>query len=1341
MEQEAQTFNKPSQYIQTNSSINTIMTDSNTMYVTKRGGEKEEVSFDKITKRLKKLSSGLSINTIELAQIIITKIYDGIKTVEIDELAAGTCACRVSSNPDYGIMASRIIISNHHKFTSNSFSEVIQQLWDNVDSLGQPSPIINESMYKLVMANKDKINSVLDYNRDYKFDYFGFKTLERAYLLKINGRVIERPQHMYMRVSLAIHRDDIREAIKCYQEMSEGYFTQATPTLFNMGTQREQAASCFLLTMQEDSISGIYKTLGQCAEISKNAGGIGINVHDIRAKGSYIRGTNGTSNGIVPMLRVFNSTAKYVDQGGQKRPGSIAVYLEPWHADIEDFLMLRRNTGNPDDRLRDLFYAIWMPDLFMERVEADGNWTLMCPDRCPGLSNVYGQAFKELYERYEKEGLGMKVVPARKIWETIIESQIETGMPYIAYKDAVNKKSNQQNLGTIKSSNLCVAEDTEIILEDGIHVIKDLVDQRVKVWNGFEFSEVEIKKTGTAQVMDKIEFSNGSTLVCTPEHKFYIATDKKNNSKATIFKNTIELRAYELNEGMKIMKFEFPLLDNANNSFKYSYTHGLFCADGTYQTELEEIKQCNYDKYNNTNYCKRHQFFEGCTTYNHLILNNEKCNGVTGVKRPILHLYNDKIKLAQYLDVRTDCNAIISNTLSRVSYALPLDIPEKYEVPYNYGLETKLRWLEGVVDGDGTITNNNGTQTIQIASINLNFLRDIKKLINTLSIDCKISSNHKEECRMLPDGKGGKKDYLCKEVYRLMISSYNLQKLSVIGFNPKRLIIIPKECNREASQFVTITKITRNYTVGDTYCFTEPLKHLGVFNGIVTGQCAEILEYTSKDEIAVCNLLSVCLPKYLERPSIQESFTIYSKSGCKYCDLSKTMLTRLGYTYTEINLDNDMARREFFSKLNEQVSHELNPDGCVDGVCQMPVGGRISTVPQIYLGEKRIGGFNELRDYLKPVFNFKKLREITKLAVKNLNKLIDYNYYPVPETYTSNMRHRPIGIGIQGLADVFAQLRMPFESQEAIDLSAKIAEHMYLSACQASMELARKRKTHVQEYRRLIKKPVHERTEEETQQIFDINQKYVMYVDEIEKLPMSLAGAYSSFVGSPASQGQLQFDLWGVQPSAELAEEWTKVKDDIKKHGMRNSLLMAMMPTASTSQIMGNIECGEPFTNNIYSRKTLAGEFIIINKYLVADLMALNLWTQEMKDRIIMANGSVQGIQEIPEATRALYKTVWEIKQKAIIDHARARAPFICQTQSMNLFVKDPTHKVINACHFYSWRAGLKTGVYYLRTLAKSLAQKVSIDITKPSAAGKSPSRHDEGISSSEPPECLNCSA
>lgn len=1116
------------QTINTTRNINSTMTDANTMYVTKRGGEKEEVSFDKITKRLKKLSNGLSINTIELAQVIITQIYDGIRTTEIDELAAGTCASRVSTNPDYGVMASRIIISNHHKFTSTSFSEVVQQLCDNVDPVGEASPIINSEIYKLVMANKEKINSVIDYNRDYKFDYFGFKTLERAYLLKVGDKVVERPQHMFMRVSLSIHRDDIKEAIKTYHEMSEGYFTHATPTLFNMGTQREQAASCFLLSMQKDSIKGIYNTLGQCAEISKNAGGIGLHIHNVRAKNSYIRGTNGHSNGIVPMLRNFNATSRYVDQGGQKRPGSIAIYLEPWHADIEDFLMLRRNNGNPEERCRDLFYAMWIPDLFMERVEADANWTLMCPDKCPGLADVWGDKFKELYERYERENRGMRVVPARKIWTTIIESQIETGQPYILYKDAVNRKSNQQNLGTIKSSNLCVAEDTEIILEEppGSHVIKDLVNQRVKVWNGFEFSEVEVKQTGTAQVMDKIEFSNGSSLVCTPEHKFYIA-------------------------------------------------------DG--------IKHCEY-------------------------------------------IESDETKLKNVFAYTQEYHAAdLTEGMMLMSYYLP-------------------------------------------------FGGELKNIIH-------------------------RKEFL------------------------------------KAKHCITITKITRNFTVGDTYCFTEPYKHLGVFNGIVTGQCAEILEYSAPDEIAVCNLLSVCLPKYLERPAVQETFKIYSKSACKYCDLSKSMLTKQGYLYTEVNLDDDVARKEFFGSLNTQAIAEQNPDGCVDGVCQMPVGGLITTVPQIFLGEKRIGGYTELREYLKPVFNFKKLREITKMAVRNLNKLIDYNHYPVPETYNSNMRHRPIGVGIQGLADVFAQLRMPFESSEAIEMSRKIAEHMYLAACQASMDIARKRKKHIQDYRRIYKKPESERSNEDKALMHEIQTKHVIHIDEVEKLPMGLAGAYSSFVGSPASHGTLQFDMWNVEPSPEMAEEWSVVKEDIKKHGLRNSLLMAMMPTASTSQIMGNNECIEPFTNNIYKRQTLAGNFTMINKYLVADLMALGLWSSDMKDKIILQNGSIQGIPEIPEPIRKLYKTVWEIKQKFIVDHARARAPFICQTQSMNLFFEDLSYSKINACHFYSWKAGLKTGMYYLRSKAKTQAQKFSVDASKIVNNTNAQAASAQAANIGEDEGCLTCSA
>lgn len=916
-----------------------------TMRVIKRTGDKEEISFDKITKRIKKLSNQLTINTTELAQTIISQIYDEIGTSQIDELAAEICASRSTIHPDYGILASRIIISNHHKNTSPSFSEVILSLWNNLDVHGIRNPIINNELYEMTLSNKEKINSVIDYNKDYNFDYFGFKTLERAYLIKIGVKVIERPQHMIMRVSLAIHKDDIKEAIKSYKIMSDGYFTHATPTLFNMGTKREQAFSCFLLQMQDDSISGIYKTLSDCAQISKYAGGIGIATHNIRAKGSQIRGTNGITDGLVPMLKVFNETARYVNQAG-KRKGSFAIYLEPWHADIEDFLMLRRNTGAESERARDLFYSMWIPDLFMERVEADGDWTLMCPDECPGLNKVYGAEFVDLYTRYETEGRGRKSVKARKIWETIIDSQIETGTPYIGFKDAVNRKSNQKNLGVIQSSNLCI----------------------------------------------------------------------------------------------------------------------------------------------------------------------------------------------------------------------------------------------------------------------------------------------------------------------------------------------------------------------------------------------EIVEYTAPDEHAVCCLLSVALPKYIEEPvlNISDKIVIYSKSDCKFCDLAKNLLKRYKLEYEEIKLDDDNIRKSIFAKINKG---EMK---CTDDGCELPEGGIIKSVPQIYIGGmtgRRIGGYYELQKFLLPTYNFEKLREVTKICVRNLNKLIDYNYYPVLETENSNRRHRPIGIGIQGLADVFAKLRIPFDSQEGVDMSRKIAEHMYFAACESSMELARRRKKHVQDYRRLLKKE--DKTEGDYMLIKELKEQHFIYPDEIEKLPMGLAGAYSSFVGSPASHGELQFDLWGIEPSDELKDDWDRLKVDIKKHGIRNSLLMAMMPTASTSQLLGNNECIEPYTNNIYTRQTLAGTFTIVNKHLVKDLLDLGIWNKDMKDKIILADGSIQDINEIPAHIKELYKTVWEIKQKWLIDHATARGPFICQTQSMNLFMKDPTMKKINAMHFYSWRKGLKTGIYYLRSLAKTQGQKFSVDIDKVKK-NTIPSLDDE---------CMACSA
>lgn len=870
------------------------------MYVIKRTGEREEVSFDKCLKRIQKLSKDLKINPIEISKLIITQIFDGVETSKLDELAAEICAAKTTIHPDYGKLASRIIISNHHKNTSPSYSEVVQLLWDNKDVLGIHSPLVNEALYKMVMTNKEKINATLDYEKDFTYDYFGFKTLERAYLMRVMDtttnifKIVERPQHLLMRVSLSIHKDDLKEALKAYKLMSEGYFTHATPTLFNMGTKREQASSCFLLTIDEDSIDGIYKTLSDCAKISKYAGGIGIAIHKIRSNKSLIRGTNGSSNGIVPMLKVFNETARYVDQGGGKRAGSIALYLEPWHADIEDFLKMKLNTGIDEERARDLFYAVWIPDLFMKRVEADGDWSLMCPDKCPGLYLCYGQEFEDLYEKYEREGRSNKIVKARVIWEAILTAQMETGTPYIGFKDAVNIKNNQKNLGTIQCSNLC----------------------------------------------------------------------------------------------------------------------------------------------------------------------------------------------------------------------------------------------------------------------------------------------------------------------------------------------------------------------------------------------HEICEYTSKDEIAVCNLASVALPKYIE--------------------------------------------------------YEITKEICKES-------GKEITIS-------------------KPFFNFEKMREVVKQIVKNLNKIIDYNYYPVKEAEYSNRRQRPTGIGISGLSDIFALMRVSFDSEEARVLNREIFENMYYAALEASMEIARKRKKYVQEYKRIIKLGssgtgvLGELTEEDKKRLEELKTTYFIVDDEL-KLPNQYAGAYSTFIGSPMSEGKFQFDLWGVEPSDKMKPEWEALRADILKHGIRNSLLIALMPTASTSQILGWNECIEPFTNNIYTRKTLAGTFVIVNKYLIAELLELGIWNQTLKDKIIMADGSVQEIIEIPQEMRNRYKTVWELKQKALIDLAADRAPFVCQTQSMNLFVKNPTYKTLSAMHFYSWKKGLKTGIYYLRSQAKTSAQKFSVDLVKASSVSSENSdtvKKENGKENvkenfreivKEEPECIMCSS
>ena len=1082
---------------------------SDHLYVLKRNGSREPVSFDQILQRIRNLSDGLEqVNPDLVAQKVCSQLSDNVKTSDLDEFAAETCAMMQSKyHPNYGMLAARILVDNHHKNTPETLLECSEVLYQD--------GIISEEYRTLVSNNPVQYELMIEYSRDFMFDYFGFKTLEKSYLLKKKGKIIERPQHLWMRVAIQLHGDDTLKVKETYDALSQGFFIHATPTLFNSSTPKPQLSSCFLLTMSDDSISGIYKTLGDCAQISKWAGGIGLSIHDIRARGSRIAGTNGESTGIVPMLKVFNDTAKYVNQGG-KRNGSFALYLEPWHADIEDFLKLKLNQGAEEDRARDLFYGLWIPDLFMNRVENDLDWTLMCPHECPGLADCWGKEFEELYTYYEAEKSGRKTIKAKKLWQMILDAQIQTGTPYLCYKDAVNSKSNQQHLGTIKSSNLCVAPETMILTDNGYFPIKDLENQTVRVWNGDNWSATTIKKTGENQKLIEVYFSNGGSLTCTPYHKFLIQDSYHDNKN---IKNSRRVDAQSLEEGMDLKKFDAPVCAFTDSSFPYPYTHGFFCGDGTYS------------------------------------------NG-----NPVCSLYGEKKSLVQYLDIKSMTG--IEDASGRLNTCLPNNMSQKFEVPVNYSLDVKLRWLEGLSDADGTIARNGTNESLQISSIEFNFLDNVRLMLLTMGVQSKVVKAFDERMTLLPDGRGGKKEYNCKPLWRVLVSSSSLYTLSNLGFSPKRLKFVPRQPQRNAEQYVKVTCVINNERYDDTYCFNEPLNNAGVFNGILTGNCTEIMEYTAPDESAVCNLGSLALPKFVE--------------------------------------------------------------------------------------------WDEL--YKVHFFNFRKLRMYTAILARNLDIVIDKTFYPTSECRKSNINHRPIGIGVQGLADVFALLKMPWESQQAAVLNREIFENIYYSAMDASV-------------RRAIE-----------------------------------VSSYPSYAGSPLSKGKLQPDLWREIPCVTPYLEWDLLRDNVAKFGVRNSLLVAPMPTASTSQILGNNECFEPFTSNLYTRRVLAGDFIVVNKHLVNELTKLGLWTSEIRTQIIANNGSVQGIPEIPVEIREVYKTAWEIPQKTLINMAADRSPFICQSQSLNLFLSEPTYAKISSMHFYAWKKGLKTGCYYLRTKAASSAQKFTVE-------------------------------
>jgi ribonucleotide reductase alpha subunit len=1091
------------------------------LHVTKRDGTIEVLSFDKILKRVKCLGTeekpNLNVNYSQLVMKVVDQLYNNMPTFVIDELTAEQCASMITKHLDYGILASRIIVSNNHKTTTNDFSKAMDCLYKFHDMHDEHKPLIRYDLWFISQMHKDYFQSILDYSRDYLFDYFGFKTLERAYLMKINKKIIERPQHMWLRVAIGIHGDDLVRVKETYDLLSQKYFIHATPTLFNAGTNHPQLSSCYLIGMSEDSIDGIYSTLKDCAKISKWAGGIGLHIHNVRASNSHINGTNGTSNGIVSMLGVFNKTARYVDQGGGKRPGSFAIYLEPWHADVEDFLEMKKNHGDEEMRARDLFYALWIPDLFMEKVKNDEDWALFCPNKCPGLSDCCGDDFKKLYEMHLKSGKANKIIKARTLWFKILDSQMETGTPYLLYKDAANKKSNQQNLGIIKSSNLCVAPETMILTDKGYFEIKTLEGKLINVWNGQEFSETVVYKTGVNQQLMTIETSDGCALHCTPYHKFYIQRDA----------TTIDIvEAKNLNINDEFIKCSFPVID-------------------------------------------------GEEEYSSIVFNKDS-------------------------------------------------------VPLNASLKTKIEWLSNYFDDE--IKNIINTYNcIYVLHDNNEFLFTIKLMLQT----CGINPTVVYDSIKLP---------------ALSISSDDINKLIELGFSPK-VSSINRSPTKNTTNVVTIKNIIKSERIDDTYCFNETKKHAGIFNGIITSQCTEIIEYSDAEQTAVCNLASIGLPKFVSS--------------------DKT-------------------------------------------------------------------------------FNYNKLHDVVKVVTYNLNKIIDINFYPTDKTRVSNLLHRPIGLGVQGLADVFALMNITFTSVQAREINKLIFETIYHASLESSMEMARDRhigmqtlaknahtlfdKVDVQHLIFFTKLDSVSREYTASAHGDDLVQQLLPIPAEMYYLNDTQMGAYSSFADSPASKGHLQFDLWGVEPASNRYN-WSALKEQIKTYGLRNSLLVAPMPTASTSQILGNNECFEPFTSNLYSRRTNAGEFVLPNKYLMAELLEMGLWNETLKDNIILNKGSIQQLNGIPQYLKDKYKTVWEIPMKHLIDMAVDRGPYICQSQSLNLWVEDPDYKTLTAMHFYSWQAGLKTGIYYLRRKAKHQAQQFTIQPTM------QPSMQKKTEENQAQPECEMCSS
>jgi len=1143
--------------------------------VINRHGMSVPLDFNRILTRLnnlKNIEPKLHVNIGLIAQNTIKLMINNITTIELDNISANICASMITNHPDYGILASRIEVSNLHKETNDIYYNMLLQLNNYYNDSNEHIKLVDIKLINFAKNYSDKIQENLNYNLDYNFTYFGIKTLKKSYLLKHitndNIKIIERPQHMFMRVSIGIYfnkiddngltdEDTLDSIFNTYKLMSENYYTHATPTLFNAGTMKQSLSSCFLLSI-EDDLEYIYKTLSDTAKISKWSGGIGIHCSQVRAKNSLIKSTNGKSEGIIPMLKVYNDSALYVSQGGGKRKGSTAIYLEPWHADIIEFLDLKKPIGDENLRARDLFLALWIPDLFMKRlIKAIESkeiiyWSLFCPNIAKGLADKYGEEFEELYHKYENDKKYNKQIDITILWKKILEIQMESGVPYLMFKDQINKKCNQNNLGTIKSSNLCVAGDTLILTKDGYYPIKDLANKEVEIWNGNEFSLSPVRKTNINQELLKITTSDGCELKCTPYHKFYIVSGARNTK-------TIIKEAHELNIGDRIIKCKFPVLNgNKNLDFKSPYTHGMYCGDGS-----------NYKLKNKI--------------------------------QPFIDLYHEKQELIKYLDYDRILDKQELQNKTRI--ILHKSINNKYDVPINASLECKLEWLAGYMDADGTICKNQDSRCIQITSIHKDFLYNVKLLCNTLGLNPKITKNRDAGYRMMPNNKGFGEltEYNCKKIYRLLFNVIDTYRLyNDLKIPTKRVLnninTLPQ---RDARKFVRISSIKKVEELHDTYCFNEPKEHKGIFNGIITGNCAEINIYTDKDNIGVCNLASICLPKFVE-----------------------------------------------------------------------------------------------LNTYNEPFYNYQKLYEITKIIIKNLNQVIDNNVYPVSEGKYSDSNNRPLGLGVQGLADVFFKFKLPFTSNKAKEINKLIFETIYYGALESSCELA---------------------------------QKY---------------GFYKNYPTSMIAQGKLQFDLWGITPSK--LWNWDKLRYNISKFGVYNSLLTALMPTASTSQIMGNYEMFEPITSNMFTRNTLSGTYQIINKYLINDLLELNLWNDTLKQKIIANNGSVQNIDEIPDYIKKIYMTIWELKQKDLIDMDADRSAYICQSSSSNRYISNPNNNKLTSMYIYCWKKGLKTCCYYLRSKSGADAVKFTVDVNILKDIEKKKKSKEElfkAYNASIEEECTMCSA